>query len=297
MSRPVVLWRFSDGRAGHDSQSLGLARALAARRPLSLHTLGPDCCRRAWRYWMRGRFPPGEALPAPDILLGAGHATHPALLAARRARGGRALVLMRPSLPLSWFDLCVIPAHDRPPARPNVLVTRGVLSRVGPGGRHDAARGLVLIGGPSRHHGWDADRLLDQLRALRAARPVRHWTLALSPRTPPGFDSALRALGMAPYRDAHDPDWLAAQLADAGEVWVTADSVSMLCEALASGARVGVLAMPVRRPGRVTRALDDLVAGGWLAPPGSLCLAEPVPAPLDEAARCAKWLEQRWLAA
>ena len=71
-------------------------------------------------------------LPTPDLLLGAGHHTHLSLLAARRIRGGKVVVLMRPSLPPGLFDLCLIPEHDAPPARPNVLATRGALNRIQP---------------------------------------------------------------------------------------------------------------------------------------------------------------------
>ena len=47
-----------------------------------------------------GRFLAWRDLPTPDIVLGAGHRTHLSLLAARRVHRGKAVVLMRPSLPL-----------------------------------------------------------------------------------------------------------------------------------------------------------------------------------------------------
>ena len=76
------------------------------------------------------------------------------MLNARRVRGGKVVVLMKPSLPAAWFDLCVIPAHDRPRRADNILVTRGVLNRVRHDGCKDARAGLILVGGPSAHVTW-----------------------------------------------------------------------------------------------------------------------------------------------
>ena len=76
------------------------------------------------------------------------------MLAARRARGGRAVVLMSPVLPRRLFDLCVIPEHDRPRPAANVLQTLRSLNRVQAvePGRHDS--GLLLVGGSSLPEGW-----------------------------------------------------------------------------------------------------------------------------------------------
>ena len=37
----LVIWRFSDGKAGHDNQSRGLCEALARLRPVDVVTLAP----------------------------------------------------------------------------------------------------------------------------------------------------------------------------------------------------------------------------------------------------------------
>jgi hypothetical protein len=72
-------------------------------------------------------------------------------------------------------------------------------------------------------------------------------------------------------------------------VWVTADSVSMLFEALSAGCAVGVLEVPARRDDRITRIAPSLLAESRV-----LSLAQwqakgewPRPPPLAEAARCA----------
>ena len=269
-----------------------------------MHDIAAPPARAALGWWLAGIFPPGAGLPDPDLIVGAGHATHAALLAARRARGGRAVVLMRPSLPLAWFDLCVIPAHDRPPARPNVLVTRGPLNPLAPGERR-GEEGLVLVGGPSAHHGWDGAAVLAAIGEVLAREPGRPWTVTTSRRTPPEFAEALRAAlagraRVVPWQET-GPGWLPERLARAAVAWVTEDSVSMAYEALSAGAAVGLLPVPRRgRAGRVVRGIDELVAAGlavrladWLAG----AALRPPAEPLDEAGRCADWILTRWFGA
>jgi mitochondrial fission protein ELM1 len=104
---PLVVWRLSDGKAGHDSQSWGLAEALSRLRPVETVTLYPLSASGALAVLLLGQPPVAwQSLPPPDLLVGAGHCTHLSLLAARRVQGGKAVVLMRPSLPLGLFDLC-----------------------------------------------------------------------------------------------------------------------------------------------------------------------------------------------
>jgi mitochondrial fission protein ELM1 len=61
------------------------------------------------------------------------------------------------------------------------------------------------------------------------------------------------ALTIVPFA-ATSPDWLPTQLARADQAWVTADSVSMVYEALTAGAAVGVLDVP--RPRQAGSAGD-----------------------------------------
>ena len=298
---PLTVWRFSDGKAGHDNQSRGLVEALARLRLIEIHTLNPLPPAAALSGLLLGRLSSWNDLPVPDLVVGAGHRTHLSLLAARRSRGGKIVVLMRPSLPLSLFDLCLIPQHDAPPSRSNVLVTRGALNRIQPSAVLDPRQGLLLIGGPSAHFGWDDAALRQHLAVIVAADPAMRWTLTTSRRTPPGFLE-----GLSPMADARltvvpvaatGPDWLPAQLARAGQAWVTADSVSMIYEALTAGAAVGVLDVPRKRASRISRGLDRLVADGWVTSFADWQQRPPLhrpPGVFNEAERCARWIIERW---
>jgi mitochondrial fission protein ELM1 len=96
---------------------------------------------------------------------------------------------------------------------------------------------------------------------------------------------------------ATPPDWLEEQLTQAGEVWVTPDSVSMVYEALTAGCRVGLFDLPSRPGSRVAKGVKDLLAQGYVslfpekkAPGGSGQAA----VHLNEAGRCAKVILEKW---
>jgi mitochondrial fission protein ELM1 len=300
--RPLILWRLHDGKPGHEKQTLGLAYALARLAPCRRIDLPAPARGASLLAWLAGHLPAGEGQPAPDLILAAGHATHLAALAARRARGGRVVVLMRPSLPLAWFDLCLVPEHDAPPPRANVIATRGVLNAVVPSGRNDPAAGLVLVGGVSPHYRWDDEAVIEQVRAVLDANPGLRWRLTDSRRTPVGFLDRLAAtttgtgLEILPHA-ATPPGWLEQALAETGQAWVTEDSVSMVYEALTAGCAIGLIGLPAQRESRISRGIAGLVRDNWLTPfdqwrrTGRL---PPPPGRFDEAGRCAQEIIKSW---
>jgi len=254
----------SDGRPGHENQSVGLAEALRRRTGASV-----ECV----------RWPAGAGLfkriglaraggeGGVDLLIGAGHGTHLPLLAAARKFGARSVVIMKPSLPRGLFDLCVVPRHDLavPADSGNVVVTRGALNRIPEDAAVKTDTGVILIGGPSKHHDWNGAPLPAAIREIVRARPELAWTVGDSRRTPAGFLDQLAGVGasLAPH-ERTGAGWLPQTLGAAREVWVTEDSVSMVFEAVTAGARVGVLPMPRRNTkARTVKAVDDLVADGY----------------------------------
>ena len=238
----------------------------------------------------------------PDLILVTGHGSHWLGLQIRYRLGGKLVVLLKPSFPLWLFDLCIIPRHDQPPLRGNVMLTLGTINDVQASTVADPARGLILVGGPSRNHDWSGETMLEQLRALVRATPDVHWTLSDSARTPPEFLAAAADLreprvDLVSHRDTDRP-WLMAQLQTCGRVWVSEDSASMVYEALTAGARVGVLDVPRKGSSRVSRGLDQLIAEGRLKPSSAIDHdATPnseATRPIQEAARVAAVLDQ-WL--
>lgn len=296
----------SDARPGHENQSAGLAAALARRTGANMHVVRLAESPLKWIT----RFPAAQALESgarvPDLLIGTGHRTHLPLAAAARRFKARSVVIMQPTWPLRWFDLCLIPAHDCPARclRENVIETRGALNRIPEAIPAKQAGGVVLIGGPSKHHGWDATRLTEAVTSVIRARPELAWVIGDSFRTPKDFIQRLRGQNLPAELVAHSqttPEWLPAQLLAADEVWVTEDSVSMLHEAVTAGARTGLLPMPAHNHhARPLRAVQGLIRDGYVTPYDAWRSGQqqlPAPKPLHETARCADLILQRFFPA
>jgi hypothetical protein len=286
----------SDGKAGHLNQSLGLAEALAKQRPgVEIEQMLPFSRLQVLFGLLFGRCQFLEN--KPDLVIGAGHGTHLTLLTLKRCWHLPVILLMKPSIPMQFFDLCLIPEHDQPPKRANVIVTRGALNRVRPATKQ-AGTGIILIGGPSKNSDWDKARLIQQLEALVRSDP-RSWLMTTSRRTPASTVEALghiNGIELFPVEET-EAGWLAEMLASAEHCWVTEDSVSMIYEALSAGCSVGVFEVPWRSEGRLLKGVNKLKKQGFLTPferwPG-----EPLP-PLDhrfnETERCAKKIIERGL--
>ncbi len=293
MSAPLRIWRLSDGRRGHDNQSLGLLDALARLVPVNaqevaVHGIGTL---RALSREISGA--------APALVVGAGHRTHLPLIVAARRHRARSVVLMNPSLPRRLFDLCLVPAHDGVSEGANVLVSLGALNRIRPSERHDPTSALLLLGGPSKHYRWAEQGIVEQVRDVVARDHAHRWVIAGSPRTPAStlqaLEGAVRAR-VVPFAET-SAGWLPERLARASVVWVTRDSVSMAYEAASSGAAVGLLDLPARRRSRVYAAAEALLAAGYATSMSAWSRGTPLAAPsepLQEADRCARALLDRW---
>jgi uncharacterized protein len=302
---PLEIHVLSDGKPGHENQSFGLAEAIGRLRPVRISKIalggsGGPLSR------LRRAFQESRDLPAPRLLIGAGHATHLALLGLSRKLDAPCVVMMKPTFPSSLFDLCLIPEHDLggKSGPDHVIPTLGALNRVPPPG--DGARhgGLILLGGPSSSHGWDGDVIRAAIEAIVTAGKDRPWRVTDSRRSPEGTLESLTtvcpALAAYPHGET-GRDWLPQRLGEAAEVWVTEDSVSMIYEALSSGARVGLLPVPsLKKAGRVARGIAKLVEEGFVTRFADWSPAAGLAAPprvLREADRCAAIVLQRLLPA
>ena len=292
-----VLWRISDGKTGHDSQSKGLVKALNQIKPCDCHDIELSGRKHGILDLLFKKFHLAKQLPDPDIIIGAGHDTHLALLCAKRARGGKTIIIMKPSLPVSYFDYCFIPEHDNPKMTDNILATKGAINCITPSNEQIYDRGLILIGGPSRHYYWDNEYLLQQIKEILKTHADIRWEISDSARTPEVTRRSLSIMheSNAEYKDYSSTGaaWISRQLNLAANVWVSADSVSMIYEPLTSGAATGLLDVPTRGSSKLTSNIAGLVEDNMVTP-YSKWLAdrklEKPPVLLNEANRCAEQL-------
>lgn len=234
-----VVWRFRDGKLGHENQTLGFVNELRDLIELEVVEIGREHRLSDFLH---------DELPQPDLLVGAGHAIHMKMLSARLMRGGRSILLMKPSLPVGFFDFVFVPKHDRCRSFGNVFFTDGVLNTVKPRAK-DEDLGLILIGGESKHFPWDSDCVLTDIQQVIENNPNMNWQIFDSRRTPLKM---MERLGALPNIEAHHwnttpTGFLSSRMSVAHMIWVSCDSMSMLYEALSSGAFVGVLELPALR--------------------------------------------------
>jgi mitochondrial fission protein ELM1 len=277
------LWLLSDGRAGHEAQTLAIAQALG---------LAPDIKRLAPRKLFATLAPFGPidprdkslvAPPYPDIVLAAGRRTIPALRQLKRT-SGRSVFTVYVNAPATGprtADLIVAPLHDGffarnavTPLTPANRLTPALLNRLreNPDPRVAALpkpRAALLIGGDSRHFKFtpaDAAALAGVTRTLFAHGLS---VMATASRRTPAFvvEALAEALAGGPgflWDGAGENPYLS-MLANADRLIVTADSVNMVGEAAATGAPVHVFA-PSGGHRKITAYLASLEAHGAARP-------------------------------
>jgi uncharacterized protein len=256
-----VIWVLHDGKAGMASQALGLAEAAGfSFVEKRLHIRFPWTCLPP-RLWFLPLAATGPALspPWPDLVIGCGRNSAMPALAIRRASGGRALVaqIQDPGVGRSEFDLLVVPEHDRLRG-PQVIVTRGAVHRV-TSARLAAERGRfptlaalprpilsVLIGGANKAYRLTLRRLGEIADAVAEILRIRGGSALVTPSRRTGaagiglLRDRLEDLPVAIWDGCGENPYFA-YLALADAFMVTADSVSMISEAAATGNPVHTL--------------------------------------------------------
>ncbi|HEY3909930.1 MAG TPA: mitochondrial fission ELM1 family protein [Stellaceae bacterium] len=259
-------WVLHDGKAGMSSQALGLAEASGlAFTEKRLDIRFPWSCLPPllWAAPLRAAGSAGADLeaPWPDFIVACGRNAAMPALAIRRASGGRTLtaLIQNPGIGRDEPDLAIVPEHDRRHG-PRVVVTRGAVHRVNPE-RLAAARGrfpglaamprpilAVLIGGSNKAYRLTRRRLAEIAEAVAALLCERGGSALVTPSRRTGanglalLQQRLAGLSAAIWDGvAENPYFAYLALADA--FLVTADSVSMISEAAATGKPVHILGL------------------------------------------------------
>jgi uncharacterized protein len=269
LPKNLVCWILSDGKIGDEVQCLGIAEALGlvaqirhiAPRPAYAWAMpyGPiDPRDRAHR--------PESPLapPFPNIAIAAGRRTVPYLRTLKRlSRGATFTVFVKdPYWSRGSINLIVAPEHDE-------LAGKNVFATITPANRLHAwrlsaawmtpdpqiaqlthPRVALILGGNSQHHHFESKdfRAIQEI-ALQLIQQGMALMVTPSRRTPPELTTALaQAIARLPadlrknvlfWRGKGRNPYVSI-LAHADAIIVTADSVNMVGEAVATGAPVHV---------------------------------------------------------
>ena len=276
-SQPLV-WLLMGSRAGDNNQLLALAEALGY--PCQPKRISYNQLRRLpfLRSGLRIVSRKSRALiepPWPDLVIGVGYGSVPLARYIREQSGGRSKLVHigNPREKLGDFDLQITtPQYSRAPA-PNLLELLFPIGNpaknVDPTteeqewlSRFPRPRRFVAIGGPARHWRLDHAALKDATQTLQAKQPQGSLIVATSARTPRSTRELLAELVRGPDEAVveHFPRF-GTLLRESDEIYVTADSVSMISEAILSGKPTGVIPISRSFRGRLVDALWERPLG------------------------------------
>jgi KDO2-lipid IV(A) lauroyltransferase len=254
VSSEVVQVRFR-GRAFQKAVralSLALGGRLVLARFWMRMILAPECYRT-----LLGTY--------ADIVISCGSSLVDVNLWMKKENQARSVVVMKPAFGPARFDAVIAPGHDRLAPHPRVFQTEGALSVLRPEdlelasgalaaelGLTSGARRLgVLIGGDTGTLRFERAAFEDLMRTLRehSLRAGVQVFLTTSRRTPPWAESWLKRAfddrSLCPFllvaNESNRPGAVAGILGLSDAVVATADSVSMVSEAVSAGKPVLVI--------------------------------------------------------
>jgi mitochondrial fission protein ELM1 len=285
------VWALLGPHRGDNNQILALAQALAL--PFEEKRLEYNQLRRLQPALLGATFASVDARSRklldgepPDLTISTGHRSVPVVRELRHRSGGRtrSVHLGYPRISPRHFDL-VVPTPEYPvPDAPNVMRIPFALSphvaRIVEQADRDLLeiypqpRRLFLIGGPTLYWELPVDKIVravQQLLNLAAAEGGSVVAVG-SPRTPLEFLTTIRStLDSSPVRTLfapiEGPPAYPALIEAADEIFVTADSVAMVADAVTTGKPVGLIPIAKSPLGRVvTGVMDHLRPGRRLHP-------------------------------
>jgi uncharacterized protein len=263
MTFEPAVWVLDDGKAGMASQAIGLAEAAGfpfIEKHLEIRLPWSRLSPRFWLWPFQAAGPAGARLapPRPDLVIARGCDAAIPALAIRRTNGGPSIAaqIQDPEIGHKEFDLFVVPVHDRLQG-PRVLVTRAAVHRATPARlaarcQFAALAALprpilsVLIGATNKAYRLTLRRVDEIADALVPVLRRDGGSLALttSRRTGEAGPALLRerlANSPAVIWDGTGENPYFVYLAVADALLVTADSISIISEAAATGKPVHIL--------------------------------------------------------
>lgn len=293
-NKPPRVWALLGPHRGDNNQVLALAEALGF--PFEEKQLSYNRLRSLQPALLGATFasldPHSRTLvegEPPDLTISTGHRSVPVVRALKRRSGGRmrAVHLGYPRISPKHFDL-VVPTPEYPvPDAPNVMRIPFALTPHGARPVDEAdrvlfnaypqPRRLFLVGGPTLYWQLPTDAMIAALHQLIHASAADNGSLLIvgSPRTPADLLTAVRRTAEAStvpflFEPGEGPPAYPALIEAADSIFVTADSVAMVADAVTTGKPVGIVPIAKSRLGRVVTAVTDRLRPGQRLHPRDL---------------------------
>jgi mitochondrial fission protein ELM1 len=266
----------SDGRKGHENQSAALAKYLnlpyeivrvnAAFVGSKLLGYAGDKLKMHMKNFVLEQ----EIPPKPYVaVIGTGSSTYYAVKYLAKAYRARSIVTMLPRGYRYDFDLIFAQTHDNPPSKENIIEIPANFAYVEPQGIYRAyGRSIgIVIGGDNGVFTFDKAALKAQLDRIVSLYSGYEIAVTTSPRTPKEIEELIVSYGFD-YEVIYSqkavnpiPDFLA----QCERVFITADSTSMISEAISFGeANVEILPLQSTKANKFEHFIAQLESEGYV---------------------------------
>jgi lauroyl/myristoyl acyltransferase/mitochondrial fission protein ELM1 len=198
----------------------------------------------------------------PDMIISCGASMAPVNFVLSRESLAKSIVVMRPSIfSTKRFDLVIMPRHDNPPARKNVVVTLGALNLIDDEYLREQSEELqrysglevkdfkrcigLMIGGDTRHFSLAKDAVAEVIKQIKSISEIYETDILVttSRRTPLEVEGLLkqefkdyaRCKALVIANEKNLPFAVGGILGWSQIVVVSCESISMISEAASAG--------------------------------------------------------------
>ncbi len=279
-----ICWTITDEFPGMKSQVIGLAEAIGFP---TFH----KTCKRKWPWGWLG-LPFGNPLhqltstsdpltpPWPDLIISCGRRSAPLALAIKKQSQGKTFCvhIQNPLFNLRAFDLIVSPEHDHLKG-PNVISTKGAIHKVTLQKLQEGVEvfgslfqslpqpySTVLIGGNTNRYSMTREAFDQIISHILFIRDKTKGGVLVTPsfRTPfrDVLTKALRGEPNIFLAEIEKVNPYFGMLGIADFIFVTDDSVNMVCEACFTGKPVYVFPLLNHQETKPKKFIEDLVQEG-----------------------------------
>jgi KDO2-lipid IV(A) lauroyltransferase len=198
-----------------------------------------------------------------DYLISAGNSLCALNVVIKHLNLAKNIVVMKPAVNINNYDLAIIPKHDNPPKHKNVILTQGSLSLVGSKLKQidkDTVRkkyGLeqqtlgIFFGGDTKFYKYSNIFVSNFVKKAREISLKHNLDIVIttSRRSTRAYEEIIKqelngyskCKSLVIANESNPPDTALNMMAVSGLIIVTADSISMVCEAASSQSPVIVI--------------------------------------------------------